>query len=294
MPGAWLTADEIIAHIDELIRVHGEAAMFGPNDGFAQLYSGPKKSVLNNIRGVSRRNHERAVEQAKVNKAIILDETPIGKLLDNFSGLNIYDYMKANPFVGASLKRREADRVMRHVSRPFIASLWGEVSTAVCAAGKDRVFYKDELPTITITIPDLIASLMKLTDITKINGIEVSKIRAAEKSGGYDAAFRLICLGELREAHKRALKSGDVDQYQDYLERREFYMVERNLTWKRMKKGPRPAFALSPKEREVRREVMLNEFIAVSLSFAKAISASDPTPVTGTIPRKSSGGPSVA
>jgi hypothetical protein len=264
MAGGWLTTDEIITLVDEQIAHLGKAA-FGDNKGHAQLYSGPSSKVLGLIINPPDRNHRRAKDQAAPHGTVILDNSPIGVFLENIEGVGLYKYCVANPLMPFGKETEEADRVMRHVSRKFVSSLWGKVSTAVCGAAKDRVFYTDEIPAFAETIPDLIAKLIKSDDIETINGIPAAKIRKLYNAADYDAAFRLICLGEIRMAGKRARDTRNVHDMQDYLERKEFYLVERSLTWNGNAKAERPIYRMSPEDRLMWKQRCMNEFVGAGL-----------------------------
>ena len=275
MAGGWLTTDEIIALVDEQIACLGKAA-FGNNKGHAQLYSGPSSKVLNLIINPPDRNHRRAKDQAAPAAAVLLDDSPIGIFLENIGGVGLYKYCVDNPLMPYNKETEEADRVMRHVSRKFVSSLWGKVSTAVCGAAKDRVFYSDEIPAFAETIPDLIAKLAKSDDIETINDIPVAKIRKLYDATDYDAAFRLICLGEIRMAGQRARDNRNVDDMQDYLERKEFYLVERSLTWNGSAKAERPIYRMTPEDRLAWKQQRMNEFVGTGLRLAIA-AMSQPT-----------------
>jgi hypothetical protein len=285
MSAAWLSATDIIALVDaEIVKLGADA--FGPNSGASVLYSGPAQlEVLNLIIGKPERNHNRAKKQAAANDALLIDNTPMGQFIENFNGVGVYAYFLAQYAHDPDAGYVEADKVMRHMSRKFIETLWGKVTTAVCGAAKDRVFYQDEIPTFAETIPDLIARLLKSQDIDAINGVAIEKIRNLYKPGNYDAAYRLICLGEIRETLNRARKSGRVEDYQDYLERKEFYLVERAYTWRSTSRADRKIYSLSCEDRQIWKENKLRQFVANQLAArAPAYAVGPHVPHVPTLP----------
>jgi hypothetical protein len=94
MPSTTRTASEINTLIDFKIMAMGSNA-FGPNFGFTQLYSGPRRQVSSRVIGFSRNNRVRAYEQA-AGKSIILEDTPIGKYAETFEGKGVYAYYLYN------------------------------------------------------------------------------------------------------------------------------------------------------------------------------------------------------
>lgn len=115
---------------------------------------------------------------------------------------------------------RHADKVMRYASREFIKASYGFAATAVCGAAIDRVFFEVELPAIVDN-----------TRIEDVNGIPAQMIRDFYAVHPYEA-FRLICISELLEIRKHAVKSGALEDIQDYKERRKFFTLERQDTAK--------------------------------------------------------------
>ena len=113
------------------------------------------------------------------------------------------------------------------------ATVWGGISelfadldfktaaTAVCGAGQDRVFVKDELPV-----------LVRNPYVRTINEIDMDAVRRMYNEVRLDEAFRLVCLSELSMTLRKAQATGvpPTEGWTDFFERHFFYSVERDDT----------------------------------------------------------------
>jgi hypothetical protein len=155
MAGHWLTFHEVKDVFDAQMAVPGFNP-FGINTGFGQLYSGLcRDTVMPLIEGVTENNKKKAERQAAEDSAVLLDSAPIGLFVDSFRGIGLYPYFAAQTHRPYKERINDADDIMRHVSQKFVESLWGNISAAVCGAGKIRVFYDTEIPTMAFVIPEL-------------------------------------------------------------------------------------------------------------------------------------------
>jgi len=77
-------------------------------------------------------------------------------------------------------------------------------------------------------------------------------------------------------AGRRARDNRSVEDMQDYLERKEFYLVERSLTWNGNAKAERPIYRMSPEDRQTWKQQRMNEFVGTGLRLTIA-AMSQPT-----------------
>jgi len=266
MPGTLYKPKEVKDLIDDEIKKLGAGA-FGPNHGFAQLYSGPWDKVTDQIIGyndLTDSNRVRAYAQAGT-RAIILEKTPIGIFAEEFEGVGLYAYFLGHPHIDPAKRADVATDLFRHISRKFVETLYGEVSAAVCGASHQRVFYYDELPTIARTIPLLISKMLKSDDIIAVNQVPTRDIRRIFRRQGPDAAFAQICRGDIQVAHEKAHRTHSAIDFKDCLGRSEFYMVERELTLRDAGLPVPPIFSMTPDERADWKMEQLQDFVAGSL-----------------------------
>ncbi len=214
--------DEIIDQIKRLM------AHFGPDafkiDGKVVLYSGPRELIwkaLKHLNFVS--NHERVLEQIKSSDDGVIDITEIGSFLGEFdetaSGeyLDIYAYYEHHFKPGDPRAAECADKVMRFASEAFIEAISGDVLTAVCGAGLDKIFFQVELP-----------GLIRNKNITSVNGLPIEAIREFYIINPYEA-FKLVCLSELYETFQTAATnatSRPIKAWQEFFDRTAFYSEE--------------------------------------------------------------------
>jgi hypothetical protein len=263
------TGRGVIAQVKKEILKHGGPALALAHNGKIMLSSGPHKDYLKEILpdfpGTKVINNTiRAQFQAAAFEATRVGDTKGGDFV--FGSNRIYDHFFGDIYPLHTKKaEKETYKVEAFISREFVKNADGHVFTAICGADKKRVFYREELPTIMVDIPTLIATLMKAKDIETINGVPVAPIRKLYNARGYDAAYRLICLGELRILMHYANQEGSQAAYRDYLIRKELYLLERKDTYKLTKessfyvatdgsirnilKHERPIYNLSPDER---------------------------------------------
>ncbi len=317
MPRDWLTADDITAMVDDMVVKMGEAAF--PHNGRAHLYSGPSKIVWNQILGLKTDNHDRAVEWAKNNGVTLIDDTPVGKFLDQFEGIGTFEYFKVNPRVPDAAKFNEAIKPWKHASRLFIAALWGDVTTTICGANRQGVYYGVELPSainpghIGLSIPETIRELLnpRAKPIETINEIPMVYIERYYQPSDYEPAHRLVGLGEQRMALHQAFRTSSpaavrdalklasaeilktpADAYRYFLESQERYRIDRKEQLTGTPAETRPCYNQTPEERQKTRETQLMDFVARGLERIEAeIDPSTPASIPFTIKAVSSSGP---
>lgn len=236
------TPEEIIKLVYQKIDELGGLAKAFPHNKKTQLYSGPnyrfflvKSGEEKKVIGPDKKNEDRAKDQAKEKspKATLINDTPIGKFL--FETNHLYKWLQEHNLIPGTteidwdLADKKAKQVMTEVSALFIRTIHGEVETAVCGAARDRVFYEAEQKGLCDrnAFPKeaqvLVDELCANDDITKINGVDIKHFRKIHDSGDYEGVYRLICLTELRDRLHHAKRTGDVDAFKDYLDRKELY-----------------------------------------------------------------------
>lgn len=245
MPGAWLTADDVIALIDAKIRALGADAF--AHNGRAHLYSGPNRDVHSRTLYNYFSNHERAKIRAKANNAILIDDTAIGQYLDEFEGVGIYRYFADQLHLKPGFSFQEADRVMKHASRLFIEALWGNISTSVCGADRDRIYYGVEIPAVAKNAALVSGALLTSKHIEFINGMPSKKFLKLFKPSDYESASRFVCLSEMHQTLHQAL-DGPPDLLRVYLDTQELYHVDRGDMLKGTAHENRSVNFLTPEE----------------------------------------------
>jgi len=269
----WLDANAIIARIDELVLQLGDDAF--AHQGRAHLYSGPSRFVRKHIQGFQDTNHDRARRRADKAKAALIDDTLIGQYLINFDGVGVYEYMEANPLVRPEQKAVEATKVWGHVSRLFILSLWGDVTTTVCGADREGVYYTTEIPTFAapeqavLTIPELIQALFARRkdgkEIETINVVPMKKFRLFYTPEHYEDAHRLISLAEQRLDLTGARRDQSLEDFLDFHTGREQYRVDRYEILRDM----RPVYGHTKEERAKERSVEVRDFVGSLLEGSR-------------------------
>ncbi len=242
----FYTPDEIIDQIKRLM------AELGPDafkiDGKVILYSGPRHVIAVAL-GYLISNHKRVLEQVKSGKDGIIDITEIGSFLGEFdetaSGeyLNIYEYYHHHfgPFDART--KEYPDKVMRFASEAFIEAISGDVLTAVCGAGLDKIFFQVELP-----------GLIRNKNITSVNGLPIEAIREFYIINPYEA-FKLVCLSELYETFQTAATnatSRPIKAWQEFFDRTAFYSEEQ--------KDPKGRPAPLTKYQELKKQELITKY----------------------------------
>jgi len=226
------------------------------HEDFVIFYSGPSGQVCKIVIGGGRSNHDRSLSMAIELGASRIDDTQAHLSL---GGHNLDDYFtptlaKLYPDPDDFSKALDSAyaEVWGGLSELFAELDFKTVATAVCGAGQDRVFVKDELPI-----------LIKNKHIQKINGIDMQAVRDLYNEVSPDEAFKLICLAELKMTFMKAKKAtkSPVDVWNDFYERERFYREERKL--------PRLVIAPPTVEQEARRKEIIAKYGLKDL-YAKA------------------------
>lgn len=228
----------------------GEGGVLKHED-FVIFYSGPSGEVLtiivNKGKNKGKANHGRSLDMAIEMGASRIDDT---QAYLSLGGHNLDDYFRPvlAPLYPNPKKLDEAinaayAEVWGGLSELFAELDFKTVATAVCGAGQDRVFVKDELPI-----------LIKNKHIQKINGIDMHAVRDLYNEVSPDEAFKLICLAELKMTFMKAKKAtkSPVDVWNDFYERERFYREERKL--------PRLVIAPPTVEQEARRKEIIAKY----------------------------------
>ncbi len=148
----WLKADDLTRVIDGMVLDTKHPAF--AHNGHTHLYSGPLKSIREAILGIVVDNHGRALMRRRQLGAVIIDDTLVGKYLINFKGVRgatilgkgTFDYFRVNPDIDDSERITQALAPWQHASRYFALASWGYVSTTVCGASINGVYYTLETP----------------------------------------------------------------------------------------------------------------------------------------------------
>lgn len=242
MAAIWLTPDEIIDLMMGVILADCTAAC--PYFGRDHLYTGPRYEIhedgANILRydGLRDGNHERAKFLAPIFGAKLIDEMNVSTLVLNNvvgSGYNVYDYIlksfddqKKDP----SLAVDEANRVMRHASLYFVDSLYGEITTSVIGAGRNRIFFDAEFPHMGQETVDLITGLAKSKDIEIVNDGSILGIRKLFRQRAIELAYRVVCVNEQDKLYRTAWDLASTEMMRHCLDVEEFYMIDRQQMWK--------------------------------------------------------------
>ncbi len=312
MGAKWLTPDEIIDLMMAVILKDHTAAC--PYFGRAHLYTGPRKEIhgkgayiLGYIHDKDN-NHKRAQFLAPIFGAKLVDHMNISTQVLNDvagSGYGVYRYIyesfvdqKKNPFLADD----EADRIMRVASKYFIDGLWGHVTTSVCGAARERIFFDTEFPRLGVQAVDLITGLAKSRDVETVNDGSILDIRKLFKLNAIETAYRLVCVNEIGLLNRLAWDKASEEIMRHCLDVEEFYMIDRQKGWKAAAKelmnggvpvpelvrldrkltrqdraaGRSPKYCVSPVERLSQKEARLLHFVS---AVAARIACAARTPV---------------
>lgn len=238
----------------EYVKAHvaAEIARLGKDnvlkhEDFVIFYSGPSGEVRKLIIGGSgRSNHNRSLSMAIEMGASRIDDTQAYLFLDRHE---LEDYFRPE------FEKKYPARKLKKAFSVAYAEVWGglselfaelnfkTVATAVCGAGQDRVFVKDELPV-----------LIRNKHIQTINGIDMHAVRDLYNEVSPDEAFKLICFAELKMTFMKADKGAKrpIEAWNDFYERERFYREERKL--------PRLVIAPPTVEQEARRKEIIAKY----------------------------------
>ncbi|MFA6279567.1 MAG: hypothetical protein WC612_02080 [Bdellovibrionales bacterium] len=242
MVAKWLTPDEIIDLMMAAIRKDGTAAC--PYFGRAHLYTGPRYEIHENGSNILHydwklgSNHKRAQFLAPVFGAKLVDHMNIStQVLDDIacSGLPVYEYVIKSFADQKKPKDKavaEADYIMRVASKYFVDGLWGHVTTSVCGAGRDRIFFDTEFPRLGVQAVDLITGLAKSRDIEDVNEGSIMDIRKLFKLNAIETAYRVVCVSEQDLLNRTAWDLASERIMRECLAVEEFYMIDRQKGWK--------------------------------------------------------------
>ncbi len=228
----WLSADNIVDFLDEIVLTKGRLAF--EHNGHTHLYSGPAQHILRNIIGpyaadptVLIKNHARAIRRASQLNAVLIDHTFVGKYLENFKGIGsalikgkgTFDYFDEHPEItDVSEIRKSQILPWQHASRYFALAAWGYVSTTVCGAPEHGVYYFVEAPYGLNEDHPTPAGMAPLKDTIKalfiprpqpiefINMFPFDRIEKLYTTTDWKKAHKAICLGEIRMARHDALQ----------------------------------------------------------------------------------------
>jgi len=196
-PPPGMDADSFCLWLKRQIALEGADAVFG-HCGFLVLYSGPIEKFKIELERLLDRsvknNKERGSKQATRLGTNILDDTPIGKWIDD---RQLDAYFRA--FYGRDAAKINAAifQVWAEVSKELIRTAFGRAVTNVCGADPSRVFRRAELP-----------QLLRETKLDTINGLPVKLIRDFSKMSIVEA-YRQICKYELLNLHYKAKQATD-------------------------------------------------------------------------------------
>ncbi|MDD5585427.1 MAG: hypothetical protein PHY92_00530 [Alphaproteobacteria bacterium] len=238
----WLSGNDIIESVDAVIRADGTAAW--PYFGRAHLFTGPRyeihekgKNILNYVKSIHG-NYANAKFLAPIFGAILIDDTNIWhRVLGNVDGigLNVYEYLKKafkQKGLSANYANNEADRIMRHSSMYFVDGLYGEVTTSVCGADRNRIFFDTEFMRMGQETVDLITGLAKNKDIEIVNDGSILEIRKLFKLHAIETAYRLVCVREQDKLFRTAWNMAAKEIMRRCLDVEEFYMIDREQMWR--------------------------------------------------------------
>ena len=206
------------------------------HEEFVILYSGPSDVVFDVIisMGGNRKdvtnNNPRSAEMAVQFGASRINDTTAGITLNGIILKPYFEKVFTPLYPGRDKGSRKA---LSETLSAAYATVWGGISelfadldfktaaTAVCGAGQDRVFVKDELPV-----------LVRNPNIRTINEIDMDAVRRMYNEVSPDEAFRLVCLSELSMTLRKAQATGvpPTEGWTDFFERHFFYSVERDDT----------------------------------------------------------------
>jgi len=185
--------------------------------GVVQLYSGPHVNIRKSLRDDILTNWKRAEIQATRLGATRIDDTLGGRYLAHRNLEGYFSY-----YFGTDKKsiRQAIFDVWAMASAEFMKVKFRFVATAICGADEDRVFRKVELE-----------QLVKNRHVQFANNRPMQTVRDFYDINPYEA-FRLLCITELLEAHRHARTEKTTAAWDDYRERRRFFLMERQETKK--------------------------------------------------------------
>lgn len=302
----WLYADDLIRMIDEIVSNSKLKAL--DHNGHTHFYSTPSDDVINQIAGVIINNHARALRRAPRLGATLIDDTLIGQFLSNFRGTGsaiiskkgTFDYFLANPLISADDKYYQAVAPWKHASRYFALASWGYVSTTICGASRDSVYYTLETPYAVNPYHPTPSDMQPIHDdlealfvprvkpVEFINLLPFDRVAKGYTPTKWERAHRIIGLGEQRMTLNEALDgvnprtigeglrkasvevlSRPIEVFQYYLESRECYLVDRHLMLKSAATKPKKSDIGTPQERQIKREREATEFGLMALQLVK-------------------------
>jgi hypothetical protein len=242
MVAKWLEPDEIIDLMMQVIFKDRTAAC--PYFGRAHLYTGPRYEIHEdgaNILGYIHdkdSNHKRAKFLAPIFNAKLIDKMNVSTLVLNNvvgSGYDVYRYIRVsfedqNKPLKAAID--EANRVMRHASKYFIDGLWGHVTTSVCGADRERIFFDTEFKGLGREAVDLITGLAISRNIEDVNEGSIMDIRKLFRMHAIETAYRSVCINEQDLLNRTAWDLASKEIMRECLAVEEFYMIDRQKGWK--------------------------------------------------------------
>ncbi len=305
MMSDWLTADDIVAILTKMAANPTPPAF--EHFGHTHLYSSLDRNTAKQISGTVIDNHERAKYRAKQLGARLIEETHVGIFLTEFrgvgramsSGKGMFAYFKEHPFIDDAERDVQARAPWKHASRMFSLAAWGHVSTTVCGAYRGGIYYtveapytlnSDHVPPPDFPMDPALEALFqpRLKPIEYINLVPFKRIKKGYSPTNWEAAHKMICLGEQRMAlHDAldgikpatikkaiALASKDVlerpvNTFQCYLESKEAYLVDRDDMLTKASATPIKPALKSPLARQQKREQRLINFGLMALQAVK-------------------------
>lgn len=227
-PKPWVRPEEYRKYVKDTIlaemnRPSGTNVL--EHKDFVILYSGPSGAVYEAIITPVTGNNQRSLKMAVELGASRINDTTAAISLN---GINLEPYFKSVLAPLYPKPRQLADalnaayaEVWGGISELFAELEFSEAATAVCGAGQDRVFVKDELPI-----------LVKNKHLKTINKIDMQAVRDMYNEVSPDEAFKLVCLSELKISVDKAQAGSPPPstEWNDFFDRNLFYEVERDIT----------------------------------------------------------------
>jgi len=304
----WLDANDIIIRVEDLVL--GKKHLAFAHNGHTHFYSGPLRDIQKLIHGIYVVNHGRALRRRRQLGAVVIDDTAVGSFLSNFKGIGkavisgngTFDYFEANPHFTDFSKTEQALIPWHFTSRLFALASWGYVSTTVCGADSDSVYYTIEAPHGLNENHPAPAGMAPLKDTIKalfvprkqpiefINLFPFDRIEKLYTPTDWKKAHKAICLGEIRMARHDALQginpktirdglklaaqevlSRPIETFQYFLESQEAYRLDKDYMFKHTTARPRKSTATaSPTVRQAERQHTLQEFALMALECVQA------------------------
>lgn len=193
-----------------------------PSADTGVFYSGPARGIRQKFGGLIKRNRDRSKQMAQALHARHIEDVSV--VANSIFGKDSWFRLKSLFFAFA--ERFSALKILIGVPRNLIAGYFSRryasepfrhVVTAVCGADHSRTFFQQEFPT-----------LLKNDRVLTINDIDMDAVRRISRTVSLDAAFNLVCLGELRKAYEKEKASqAGAAKTSDYYERLLSYVEER-------------------------------------------------------------------